>query len=315
MSEYLDMQQEIKEMLENNYKNNRLSHAYIFYGEEGVGKSEMALYLTALMYSENGIVDFNSPTSRAIYSHEFPNLFEVSPRRFEIVKDDIQDLLKEFSKTSLVPGPRVFIIHEADKLNTKTANMLLKFIEEPEGEDVHGIFITNNVSNILPTIISRCNLIGFKSMNKEILFDKIISTGVEEKDADIIKELTNNTGDALDMVDDESYRMALELALEFLSVKKEAELLTIVHREMSIVRSSDGLRLMLEILHLFLEDMMYDKPIRLTHYNREIEAFKKNHDKDSIRLLLEMVLEYIKMIPAYVGTRNILFDLIASWYR
>lgn len=314
MSEYLDMQSGIKNMLKKNYLNNRLSHAYIFHGEEGVGKSEMALYLTALLYSEGGEVDFNSPTTKAIYSHTFPNLYEVSPKKSEIVKESIEGLLEEFSKTSLVPGPRVFIIHQADKLNTKTSNMLLKFIEEPDSEDIHGIFITTNVSNILPTIISRCNLISFSSVDKNVLKEKILASGIGEDDADIIKELTNNISAAIDMVDDDSYQLAKELTLSFLSVKKEADMLKLVKDYRELLKP-DNMKRMLEVLSLFLEDMMYENPIKLTAYKKEINAFKKLHDKSDITKKLEMVLEYIKMITAYVATRNVLFDLVASWYR
>ena len=315
MNNVLDMQKDVKEMLEKNFKNNRLSHAYIFYGENGVGKEEMALYFTALLYS-NGMVDYSSPTTKAIYAHEFPNLFEVRvrERRTEIIVDDVEALLDEFSKTSLVDGPRVFIIHDADKLNQKTSNMLLKFIEEPEGEDVHGIFITTDPSNILPTIVSRCNLVGFKSMDKAMLYELIKETGIEDSDASILKELTNNASDAIDLVDTEKYNIAKEMVLKFLSINKESALILDVKNYREIYEN-ENMTLFLEILSLFLEDMLYEKPIRFLAFNKEIKSFKDRHDNEDIRSKIEMVLEYIKMLASHVNSRNIFLDLIASWYR
>lgn len=316
MNNLVEMQKDVIDMLQKNYKNNRLSHAYIFYGEDGVGKEEVALYFTALLYSKDGVVDYSSPTTKAIYAHEFPNLYEVRvrERRTEIIVDDIEALLDEFSKTSLVEGPRVFIIHEADKLNQKTSNMLLKFIEEPEGEDVHGIFITSNPSNILPTIVSRCNLVGFKSMDKNILFDMIKSTGIEAPDAEILKELTNNTSDAIDLVDSDSYNISKDMVMKFLSINKEAAMLLEINSSREIYDNTN-MKQFLEMLSLFLEDMLYEEPIKFKLYKKEIKRFKESHDDADIRAKLEMVLEYIRMLTSHVNSRNILFDLIASWYR
>lgn len=313
MSSYLDEQIEIKNMLEKNYTNNRLSHAYIFHGEEGVGKLDMALYLTAMLYS--GLpVDFNKPEVKQILTNTFPNLIIVNPKRDVIVVEDVENMMIELSKTSLVAGPRVFIINEAEKLNSKTANMLLKFIEEPESEEIHGIFITTDLSSILPTIISRCNLVSFKSMNKKLLYDKILSVGVDPLDADIIKELTNSPTDALKLIDDESYQLGREMAMNFIKIDKEFKMLEIINSNREYIKSENVMSF-LQIFTLFLEEMLSNEEIRLTNYTKEISEFKKRNDINKIRNLLSYSLEYMKMVSSRVNARNVMIDFVIRLFE
>lgn len=315
MNEYVNMQQEIKQMLESSVKNNRLSHAYIFYGDEGVGKSEMALYLTALLYS-NGDVDMSSPTSKQIYTHQFPNLYEISirPGKSEIVKDQIEDLMEEFSKTSLLDGPRVYVIHDADKVNMTSSNKLLKFVEEPE-EGIYGIFITTHLSNILPTIVSRCNLVHFKSVDKTLLMDGLLAAGIDELDASIVKELTSNLSQALSIAESVEYQEGKDFALALIGSKKEAKMIEYLKNSYGANKNAKEVIQMLNVLSIILEDMLGDKNFKISGLENVYSSFKRYNDLDSIERKLQMVLDYIKMCDAHVGLRNVLTALIANWYR
>ena len=97
IEDYIEYQSDIKKMLDASYKNNRLSHAYIFSGDKGVGKEAMALYFTALLNTK-GNVCYDSDIVKSIFNHEFINLYEIAPKKNEIVKDDVQALLKELLK-------------------------------------------------------------------------------------------------------------------------------------------------------------------------------------------------------------------------
>ena len=313
ISDYIMGQKEVKMMLDQSYKNNRLSHAYIFAGDKGVGKEAMALYFTALVNSD-GEVSFESPKTKAIFDHDFINLFEISPRKNEIVKDDVEALLREFSKTSLVEGDRVFIIHDADKLNQKTSNMLLKFIEEPP-LGVHGILITNNVSNILPTIISRCNIVKFKSKDKSILYKELIESGMEKMDASIIKELTNNKEAALQILEDDSYQMIKNIVISLLEASKEIEAMTIIMNNISLLSDQKNMRMLLDILSLMIEDMLYENPLRFNDFKQLISRYKKASENGKIERELKSILECIRMLDNNVLARNIAYRLPIILFR
>ena len=76
-----------------------------------------------------------------------------------ILKEDVHNLKKFFQNTSYLSKYRVYLIEEAHKLNSTSANMILKFLEEPY-DGVIAFFITDNLDSVLTTIKSRCQIIN-----------------------------------------------------------------------------------------------------------------------------------------------------------
>ena len=68
---------------------------------------------------------------RRIKHHTHPNLSIIEPIKGSIRKKQIVDLQTEFSKTSVEPGPKIYIIKDIETINVGAANSLLKFLEEP----------------------------------------------------------------------------------------------------------------------------------------------------------------------------------------
>ena len=108
-----------------------------------------------------------------IDNNYYEDLKVIEPDGINIKKEQILSLQKELSLKSSNNTKRVYIIKEADKLNSSAANSLLKFIEEPV-DDIYGILITTNRKQILPTILSRCSLFSLKnSKNLEFTISEI----------------------------------------------------------------------------------------------------------------------------------------------
>lgn len=95
----------------------------------------------------------------------YDDLKVVEPDGMGIKKEQILNLQKQLSLKSINDNNQVYIIKNAEKMNLNAANSLLKFIEEPE-DGIFGILITTDRKQILPTILSRCNLISLKSTNQ-----------------------------------------------------------------------------------------------------------------------------------------------------
>lgn len=87
--------------------------------------------------------------------NNLPSLKIIEPDGNNIKKDQILELKNLFAKNSLYTKDSVYIIKNAEKMNKESANTMLKFLEEPEG-DVIGFFITNHIENVMLTIQSRC---------------------------------------------------------------------------------------------------------------------------------------------------------------
>ena len=96
----------------------------------------------------------------------YADLKIIEPDGTFIKKEQIQTLEQELSLKSSNDTNQVYIIKQADKMNASASNSLLKFIEEPE-PGIYAILVTENKSSILPTIMSRCNLITLNIKSQE----------------------------------------------------------------------------------------------------------------------------------------------------
>ena len=90
-----------------------------------------------------------------------------------IKKQQIVDLQQEFSRSAVEGKKRIYIIKDCEKMRPEAANSMLKFLEEPE-DNIVAILMTNNINNVLSTIISRCKV--FKLSN---VFNDVISVDEE----------------------------------------------------------------------------------------------------------------------------------------
>ena len=98
------------------------------------------------------------------------DLLYIETQLQNIKKEEILDLKEKFNTSSIYNGIRIYVILEAEKLNSSSSNTLLKFLEEPN-DDIYAILITSSKNKLLETIRSRC--ISIK-INKNIidLFEK-----------------------------------------------------------------------------------------------------------------------------------------------
>ena len=97
-----------------------------------------------------------------------PDFIVVKPDGKEIKKDQILNIISSFSTKPVISKYSTYIVCNADKMNDASANKMLKFLEEPEGEII-GFFITDKLNGILPTIKSRCEVYNYHYGSNSIL--------------------------------------------------------------------------------------------------------------------------------------------------
>lgn len=96
-----------------------------------------------------------------IDDNNFDDFYVVNPDTLTIKVEELNNLLDYFETKSVRNnGRRVYVIYGIERLKNDISNKLLKFIEEPEN-DIYGIIMTENVDLVLPTIISRCQMLTF----------------------------------------------------------------------------------------------------------------------------------------------------------
>lgn len=163
-------QEHVTKTLLNEIKENRVSHAYLFTGSRGTGKTTCAKILAKAVNCENsqdGEPCGECEVCRGIDSGSLFDVVEIDAASNNSV-NDIRDLREEVNYTPTRCKYRVYIIDEVHMLSPGAFNALLKTLEEPPA---HVIFIlaTTEVHKLPATILSRCQRFDFKRIKPEIM--------------------------------------------------------------------------------------------------------------------------------------------------
>ncbi|GAG57199.1 unnamed protein product [marine sediment metagenome] len=136
-------------------KDDTISHAYMFYGNNMELLSRLALsFAASINCVDNGCGDciICRNTKRGVY----PNVLVVEPEGNILRIEKIAGLQKFISLSSYNPGKKICIIKESELMNQEAANKLLKTLEDPPDDDSIFILLTEDISIMLPTVVSRC---------------------------------------------------------------------------------------------------------------------------------------------------------------
>ncbi|MTV82398.1 DNA polymerase III subunit delta' [Lactobacillus sp. CRM56-3] len=174
---------------------NRLSHAYLFSGLPGCGKRAVAQVVAMRLFCQqptnSGLPCGHCPECRRILAGDNPDVVMVEPDGQRIKIDQVRYIKDEFSKSPVEGATKVFIIEGAETLTTNAANGLLKFIEEPVANRV--IFLlTTNKSMILPTILSRSQVVEFPALSSSAFADTLRERQISDNQISLLSALTNS---------------------------------------------------------------------------------------------------------------------------
>lgn len=160
--------------LKNSILNNKISHAYIFAGPRGTGKTSIAKILAKTVNCKN--LDGTNPCNNCSSCIEFNDKKSIDIIEIDAASNNGVDEIRELkSKVNLVPSLgkyKVYIIDEVHMLTTGAFNALLKTLEEPPS---HIIFIlaTTEPHKIPATILSRCQRFDFKKISDNDLIERM----------------------------------------------------------------------------------------------------------------------------------------------
>ena len=166
----------IIEHLKTALEENKISHAYIFHGEDESGKMMLAESFAQAILCEGSPEDRQDGdccnqcrSCLQAESHNHPDIIYITHEKASIGVDDIRTQLNSDIMIKPYSSERkIYIIDEAEKMTEGAQNALLKTIEEPPSYAVV-ILLVNNITALLPTILSRCVQLNLRPVAKETI--------------------------------------------------------------------------------------------------------------------------------------------------
>lgn len=195
----------IQRFLRQSVASGRVAHAYAFVGPEGVGKATMAKAFAQVLLCADGRSD--DACGRCRMCHQFeramhPDFHWVSPAGGAVRIEQVRALRQSLSLRAFEAMRKVAVIDQADLLTDQAQNALLKLLEEPP-EGAVLIIVTSNEGALLSTVRSRCQIVRFKGLPKDVIIDQLKQIGIPEDRAALVAGLTEGRlAEALSVVED-----------------------------------------------------------------------------------------------------------------
>lgn len=168
LDDYLLDQPIVVKILKNSIMRDKLVHAYLFETNGYDRIEEFILSFIKSLLCPNKFFASSECSKcsicQMIKDKCYPEIKIINPDGMWIKKEQLDNLQQEFSKKAVIGNKKIYIINEAEKMNASAANSILKFLEEP-APDIIAILVTNNIYQLLDTIISRCQIISFRKIS------------------------------------------------------------------------------------------------------------------------------------------------------
>ncbi len=184
------------EMLQRAMRTDRVPHAYLFHGMQGVGKKTTARGLAQALNCREDNADFcgRCPSCSKAVRGTHPDVVCIEPDGIFIKIEQIRDLQNQIQFRPFEGRKRVFILEDADRMNDAAANALLKTLEEPNPSNIL-ILITSRIHALPQTIVSRCQKVRFQPLRPEIIVSFL--TGTKAMDAQSARAVAASAGGSI----------------------------------------------------------------------------------------------------------------------
>lgn len=290
------------ERLTKAYQSSKLSHAYLFEGDDGQSMQQVAIDFTKLI-----LCDQDNQCQLKVETFNHPDFMYISSEETTIKKDQVEQLVHHMNQLPIEGDYKLYIIESFEKLTVQGENSILKFLEEPPDNTI-AILLTTKPEQILDTIHSRCQHVYFKPIDKSIFIERLIEREISRPVAEVLSTYTTQIETAV-AINEEADLMALRKSIikwcQLLLTNRSMALIAIV----DLLKQAKNRRLQLVTLAAvngFFEDVMHakvgmDDEFIYRDMHEEVKVFSKKLTYNQIILMYDQITEAHKKLNQNVN--------------
>ncbi|OKY73589.1 MAG: DNA polymerase III subunit delta' [Desulfobulbaceae bacterium DB1] len=260
-------QEKAKQFLLSAFHGKRTGHAYLFRGPAGVGKKTCALAFAALVNCRepnNGEICRVCPSCIKYQSGNHPDLLEILPQGTSAIKiDQIRELKKTLTYPPFEARFRVVLIRDIHlTMRRKEAtNSLLKTLEEPPADTIF-ILTGDEAGDILPTILSRCQIISFFPLPYEAVAEALTHDKIDRTEAMALSAIAEGSlGRARLLAAEELLPLRREIVEKLIALApgRPETVETVFQLAERAAEAKDNLEELLDLLTIWIRDIMLSR--------------------------------------------------------
>ncbi len=239
----------------------RIPHALLFRGPDGVGKALFARGLAAVLNCRDqaaGAACGRCPSCRKLAAMNHPDFLVVRPEKGALKIEQIRRLSRELSYPPYESKRRVVVLEDIQTMRREAANSLLKTLEEPPADNL--LVLTADASReILPTLVSRCQVVPFVPLSLVDTVTLLQQHGVDAVAAPLLARLSEGSpGRALLFHRQEMVGLWREVVTLLVGAGEDPdrEVLPLLHMAERMAALQEALPSLLGLLKIWLRDLL-----------------------------------------------------------
>lgn len=291
-----------QQQLANAYHSSKLSHAYLFEGDDAQTMKRVAINFSKLILCDN---DEQCELKVDTFNH--PDFMYVSTEENTIKKEQIEKLVHHMNQLSIEGQYKVYIIEDFEKLTVQGENSILKFLEEPPKNTI-AILLSTKPEQILDTIHSRCQHVYFKPIDRQQFIEKLVEASLTRPVAEMISTYTTQLETAISLNEEfdlTALRKSMIRWCELILTNKSMALIGIIE----LLKQAKNRKLQLLTLAAvngFFEDIMHAKVDIDNHFiysdlSEEIKNYAERLTYNQLILMYDQITEAHKKLNQNVN--------------
>jgi len=253
-------QDRAKALLRNALTGRRIAHAYLFAGPAGSGRMETARAFAQAIFCEKQGADACGECleCRKVEHGNHPDLHLIRPDGASVKIEQIRELQRELAYRSAGAGYKVYIIEAAETMTTQASNSLLKFLEEPPSPVV-AILLAPSAQAVLPTILSRTQLVPFVPGDREALEKLLVEEGKPPLLARAAVNLSSGLGASRKLVDENWFAEIRNVVIQLGKESPSRFTASMLQAQQKVFKTdlAEHVEILLQLLALWYRDMIY----------------------------------------------------------